>query len=128
MKTVAVFGTIRHLKPQRIAQHRTRNLLTSQGSLSILAAQSERRQMTSTYTDPFGKRITYSYWRYTNLGEAMLVVGGLSIGAGVLPLIAAIALFSILLYKMWNLVQDGHVSLTPEKAVGFLFIPFFNFY
>ena len=32
----------------------------------------------------------------------------------------------VLLYKMWAAIQPA--STTPGKAVGFLFIPFFNFY
>jgi hypothetical protein len=34
----------------------------------------------------------------------------------------------ILLYYFWKTIQDGRASTTPGKAVGFLFIPFFNFY
>ena len=34
----------------------------------------------------------------------------------------------ILLYYFWKMIQDGRASTTPGKAVGFLFIPFFNFY
>lgn len=34
----------------------------------------------------------------------------------------------LLLYRAWSAVQDGYASITPEKAVGFIFIPFYNFY
>jgi hypothetical protein len=34
----------------------------------------------------------------------------------------------LLLYKAWAAIQDGNASTTPEKAVGFIFIPFYNFY
>ena len=34
----------------------------------------------------------------------------------------------VLLYKAWQAIQDGQPRTTPGKAVGFLFIPFFNFY
>jgi hypothetical protein len=34
----------------------------------------------------------------------------------------------LLLYRAWSVIQDGNASTTPEKAVGFIFIPFFNFY
>ncbi|MFN4260673.1 MAG: hypothetical protein ACK4RK_15360 [Gemmataceae bacterium] len=37
-------------------------------------------------------------------------------------------IFGVLLYKMWGQVQDGAARTTPGKALGFLFIPFFNFY
>jgi hypothetical protein len=34
----------------------------------------------------------------------------------------------VLIYKLWKVVEDGYASTTPGKAVGFLFIPFFNYY
>jgi hypothetical protein len=34
----------------------------------------------------------------------------------------------VLWYKMWAAIQDGHARATPGKAIGFLFIPFFNLY
>lgn len=43
-------------------------------------------------------------------------------------LIASIVLFWILIYKAWNQIQDGYQRTSSGKAVGFSFIPFFNFY
>ena len=34
----------------------------------------------------------------------------------------------VLMYKYWQIVQDGNASTTPSRAIGFLFIPFFNYY
>ena len=34
----------------------------------------------------------------------------------------------VLLYKFWQIVQDGFASTTPGAAIGFIFIPYFNFY
>lgn len=34
----------------------------------------------------------------------------------------------ILLYKMWSALQAGPVRTTPGKAVGLLFVPFYNLY
>jgi hypothetical protein len=34
----------------------------------------------------------------------------------------------VFLYKIWEAIQDGHARTTPGKAVGFMFIPFFNYY
>jgi hypothetical protein len=42
--------------------------------------------------------------------------------------IAAGVLQYILLYKFWKIIQDGFAKTTPGKAVGYSFIPFFNFY
>ena len=34
----------------------------------------------------------------------------------------------VLLYRLWQVNQDGRASTTPGKAVGFLFIPIFQLY
>jgi hypothetical protein len=34
----------------------------------------------------------------------------------------------VVLWKMWSAIQDGNARTTPGKAIGFLFIPFFNVY
>ncbi|MFC1791335.1 hypothetical protein ACFL0I_02575 [Gemmatimonadota bacterium] len=34
----------------------------------------------------------------------------------------------VFVYRMWANIQDGHARTSPGKAVGFIFIPFFNFY
>lgn len=31
-------------------------------------------------------------------------------------------------FKMWKVLQNGETTITPGKAVGFTFIPLFNFY
>ncbi len=55
-------------------------------------------------------------------------------GLGLIPvlgfpmLIAGIVLGCIMLYRFWNQIQDGHQRTSPGKAIGFLFIPFFNLY
>jgi hypothetical protein len=47
---------------------------------------------------------------------------------GVFTAIAAGVIGYILLYRYWQVIQDGNVRTTPGKAVGYSFIPFFNFY
>jgi hypothetical protein len=42
--------------------------------------------------------------------------------------IYAVVISCVLYYKMWTAIQDGHASISPGKAVGFLFIPLFNIY
>jgi hypothetical protein len=37
-------------------------------------------------------------------------------------------MFLVLLYKAWASIQGGPVRTTPGKAVGFLFIPVYNWY
>lgn len=45
-----------------------------------------------------------------------------------ISLIANVVFLCVLLYRYWNLVQTEPCSITPGKAVGFLFIPFFSLY
>jgi hypothetical protein len=47
---------------------------------------------------------------------------------GIFTAIASVVIFYILLYRYWELIQDGNPQTTPAQAVGFSFIPFFNFY
>ena len=47
---------------------------------------------------------------------------------GVPAVITALVLFFMLLYRFWDLIQDIKPRTTPGKAVGFMFIPFFNVY
>jgi len=42
--------------------------------------------------------------------------------------IYAFVVLAILIYKMWKALPAGVARTTPGKAVGFLFIPLFNFY
>ncbi len=42
--------------------------------------------------------------------------------------ITSVVFQMILLYRAWTLVQRKGVASTPGKAVGFIFIPLFNFY
>jgi len=45
-----------------------------------------------------------------------------------LPVLAGTVLQYILIYKLWQVVQDGFARTTPGKAVGFMFIPVFSLY
>ena len=47
---------------------------------------------------------------------------------GIVPIILALIFSCILHYKCWKVVPEGFARLTPGKAVGYLFIPFYNFY
>lgn len=43
-------------------------------------------------------------------------------------LIGSVAIELMLFYKMWAAIKDSQTSISPAKAVGFLFIPVFNIY
>ena len=45
-----------------------------------------------------------------------------------LPMLAGSILGLILLYRYWAVIQDGYARTTPGKAIGYMFIPFFDFY
>ncbi|MFQ5570083.1 MAG: hypothetical protein ACE5G0_10445 [Rhodothermales bacterium] len=62
-------------------------------------------------------------WGPPNAVPALLLMGMVSLLA-----IYGVVVFAVLLYKMWASIQDGHARTSPGKAVGFLFIPFFNIY
>ena len=43
-------------------------------------------------------------------------------------LLYLVVVMSVLIYKMWAAIQDGHARTTPARALGFCFIPIFNLY
>lgn len=56
------------------------------------------------------------------------MIGGLLLVIGLAALVAGMVFGMILLYRAWAIIQPHGARTTPGKAVGFLFIPFFNFY
>lgn len=82
-----------------------------------------------------------SFWLSVALGIASLFTGLIYIsetesfenGFGFIGVAFIMAIYGVVnlssLYcKMWRIIQDGHAHTSPGKAVGFLFIPFFNIY
>ncbi|MFO8055683.1 MAG: DUF4328 domain-containing protein [bacterium] len=59
---------------------------------------------------------------------------GAAMGAGLFYVLGlAVMLYAaivtlVFVYKMWKAIQPANPRTTPGKAVGFLFIPIFNFY
>ena len=47
---------------------------------------------------------------------------------GIVPIILGLIFTCILHYRCWKAIPEGFARLTPGKAVGYLFIPFFNLY
>jgi len=56
------------------------------------------------------------------------MIGAILSCSAVLPVILGSVFICMLVYKAWAAIQEGPVRTTPGKAVGFLFIPLFNFY
>jgi hypothetical protein len=46
----------------------------------------------------------------------------------ILTMIFAAIMLCVLIHRLWTAIQPGHPRATPGKAVGFMFIPFFNLY
>jgi hypothetical protein len=67
-------------------------------------------------------------WGIKRHDMIMAGLAGFGILAGTIFTCIAMVYACILLYRIWNILQDGNVRTTPDKAIGFLFIPFFNFY
>lgn len=77
-------------------------------------------------------RVSISYDRYTgqyyNSSSGMLAFGGFLIILGCLVNIAFIVFWMRYHYACWKLIPARSARTTPGKAVGFMFIPGFNFY
>lgn len=63
---------------------------------------------------------------YTMVGDTEAAEGWLVLY--LLVAIATIVFECILLYKIWETLPASYRKITPGKAVGFMFIPFYNFY
>jgi hypothetical protein len=59
--------------------------------------------------------------------QLRLIMPVLMLPANLLAIFSAVVIF-ILIYKMWAAIQGRHARTTAGKALGFMFIPFFNFY
>ncbi len=72
----------------------------------------------------------------TAISIGVLIAGGGTFEPELMPLaligtpfsLYAFIVFVVLLYKMWKIVPSDLARTTPGRAVGFLFIPVFNFY
>jgi hypothetical protein len=74
-------------------------------------------QALSRYGTSWGERKLHGSW-----------VSAVALGiSGVFALVSAVA-FCFFVYRMWSAVQDGQARITPGRALGLLFVPFYNFY
>lgn len=61
--------------------------------------------------------------------ESQAIAGAGVACAAFAPVVVTMVTVCVLLYRMWSAIQGYDVArTTPGKAVGFLFIPVFNFY
>jgi len=59
-----------------------------------------------------------------SLVGVLAILGLLAVGVLTLDMVLTLKI----LYRGWLAIQDEHVRTTPGKAVGYLFIPFYNLY
>ncbi len=71
-------------------------------------------------------KVDYEEYRQAEMIWGVLFCVG--IGIGVIFLVIGFIFFYILHYIYWELVQKEGVLTTPGKAIGYLFIPFYNLY
>ncbi len=50
------------------------------------------------------------------------------IGFSYIPMLYGAIVMMVLYYKMWASIQDGHARTTAGKAIGMMFVPFYNIY
>ena len=60
--------------------------------------------------------------------EQDLVLAETIRGIAIIPYLFAVVVWLILIFKMWTFLPKDYARTTPIKAVGFLFIPFYNIY
>jgi GYF domain 2 len=129
--------------------------ITPTKSVSLSTPTSSLTHGPSAGAYPFflTKTASFSLWLWMLLGGYLLLILGIIfivIGsksqaaggdAGMAPIIGLVLIFSmpiflvisvilfyIYLYRGWYCLQAGTPRTTPGKAIGFLFIPFFNLY
>ncbi len=91
---------------------------------SFVPAVSTTPALYSAHYDPRSFKTLWLWFTLLSaIGDSLLIIY-----IGIPLAIAGYVLLCILLYRFWAIIQDGKPRTTPGKAVGFLFIPFFNFY
>jgi hypothetical protein len=87
--------------------------------LAVLISRGRLESLAEIFT--LGRGAWFGYSWEGRIQAVMLPLGVL------LPL-AQLAGLCALIYLMWRAIQDGRPRTSPGKALGFLFIPFFNLY
>ena len=78
------------------------------------------------FQNPESLRTLWLLWII--LFAAGFVVSFIIYGIGALLIIPGGIIGFVLLYRFWFIIQPGEPRTTPGKAIGYLFIPFYNIY
>jgi hypothetical protein len=99
-----------------------------------------RYQMSAAIPEP-APPVRMNKWTYR-----LVIIGGILLSAALgtwgatersvsellaffwIPIVPALVMQWVLVYKMWSAIQDSHVRMSPAKAVAYLFVPLFNLY
>jgi len=68
------------------------------------------------------------FYDFGGINISTLAIGIVLIVLGYAAILFGAVIWFILIYRAWEAIQNGNARTTPGKAVGFLFIPFFNLY
>ena len=90
------------------------------GGLVIFTAAAVLLALSGIYAD-FVLNLSYA-----DVWMAVIII--LLILTGLAAILYGASIWYLLLYKAWAAIQDENASITPPKAVGFIFIPLYNFY
>ena len=83
---------------------------------------------------PFIIAVILIIYRYVAFGFAKelpydeaMSTQGIMLMSKLISLVGGITIY-VLIYRMWQAIQDGHARTSPGRGVGYMFIPFYNFY
>ena len=87
----------------------------------------------------FGFVVAYGWLLYSMIGsaergsspesiESNLIVFGVGIGISLVVMLVGYIISLVYLHRAWAMLQPHTPHSTPGRAVGFLFIPFYNLY
>lgn len=83
----------------------------------------------SGFYDPAAKMIRHQFDKSNRFREDLVILAiGVGIFFGVVGMAGGAICYMALLSRAWSLIQDGRAATTPGKAVGLLFVPYFNCY
>jgi hypothetical protein len=102
-------------------------LLCAGVAIAVLGIYGVQHQ--SPRFDPQRKDVVFDFDPDARSLETLWSIAAVTaVALGLIGLAIGASCYFVLLYRAWAVIQDGRTYPTPGRAVGFLFIPFFNVY